>query len=78
MIEAHSSTLSPIDSRSANVFALTWKNFATVDQVLDVLTERFNVGAPAHLTSSELQDWEYGEKIVVRLRYVDFSRAPGT
>jgi son of sevenless len=50
---------------------MTFKSFTTVDELFDLLVDRFHIQPPPKLTSKEHQDWTSLKQKVVRARWVD-------
>ncbi len=48
---------------------MTFKSFATIDQVFDMLVERYNIQPPEGLSQSEIEDWAKQKKTPIKLRY---------
>lgn len=49
---------------------MTYKDFTTLDDLFDLLTQRFRIQPPENLTPKELEDWTKLKQHVVRTRWV--------
>lgn len=56
------------DARFTDTFMMTFKSFATIDQVFDSLVERYNMQPPEGLTPEQLTEWTRVKKTPIRLR----------
>lgn len=54
---------------------MTWKSFATLDEVVDLLIHRYWLKPPEGLKPAELDRWTKLKQMVVRARYVHFALA---
>ncbi|PVF94083.1 hypothetical protein CPB86DRAFT_65440 [Serendipita vermifera] len=62
------------DARFNETFMMTFKSFATIDQVFDMLVERYNIKPPEDLTPEQLQEWTTAKKTLIRLRVLNTMR----
>ncbi|CAG8654839.1 12140_t:CDS:2, partial [Acaulospora colombiana] len=62
------------DARFNETFMMTFKSFATIDQVFDMLVERYNITPPEGLTPEQLQEWMTAKKNLIRLRVINTMR----
>lgn len=53
---------------------MTFKSFATIDQVFDMLVERYNIQPPEDLTPEQLAEWTRVKKTPIRLRSINTMR----
>lgn len=49
---------------------MTYKSFVTLDELFDLLVQRFNIEPPGALTPTELGDWAKLKQHVIQVRYV--------
>jgi son of sevenless len=47
---------------------MTFKSFSTIDQVFDLLVERYNMQPPEGLMPDQLTEWTRVKKTPIRLR----------
>jgi len=52
---------------------MTYKSFTTLDELFDLLVQRFWIKPPAQLTPSELEEWTKLKQHVIQLRLVNCS-----
>lgn len=49
---------------------MTFKSFTTVEELFDILVERFRIQPPPELTSKELETWGKLKQHVIQMRFV--------
>lgn len=49
---------------------MTYKSFATLNDLFDLLVKRFNIQPPDNLASKELEDWKKLKQYVIQMRWV--------
>jgi son of sevenless len=52
-----------------DTFLITFKSFTTVDELFDLLVERFNFEQPAGLNPEERAQWIEKKQTPIRFRY---------
>lgn len=57
-----------VDLPYSRAFLMTYKDFTTLDDLFDLLTQRFRIQPPENLTPKELEDWTKLKQHVVRTR----------
>ena len=57
-----------IDPVFIRTFLMTYKSFTTLDELLDLLTERYRMQPPDGLSPSEMEEWSKLKQHVVRSR----------
>lgn len=62
------------DARFNNTFMMTFKSFATIDKVFDMLVERYNIQPPEGLSQAELEEWTTEKKTPIKLRVINTMR----
>ncbi|CAG8638136.1 13751_t:CDS:2, partial [Acaulospora colombiana] len=65
---------SGIDEQFEETFIMTFKTFATIDQVVDRLVERYHIQPPALLEPKQLQEWKINQETPIHLRVIDIIR----
>lgn len=58
------------DTNFTKTVLMTYKSFTTIDELFELLKERFWLEAPDVLSSLELEDWNKNKLEIVRLRHV--------
>jgi son of sevenless-like protein len=59
-------------------FLMTYKSFTTVDELFDLLVERFRIQPPANMTSSERDNWGKHKQHIIQTRSVFYLRVHET
>ncbi|KAG8784158.1 hypothetical protein FRC15_003915 [Serendipita sp. 397] len=62
------------DAKFNDTFMMTFKSFASVDQVFDMLVERYNIQPPEGLNPTQLMEWTSQKKTPIRLRSINTMR----
>ena len=57
---------------------ITFKSFMTLDELFDLLVQRFWIQPPESLTPAELEDWTKQKQVMIRLRRVMASPLSGS
>lgn len=57
-----------IDAAFSKTVLMTYKSFTTLDELFDLLKQRFWIKPPDVLSSQELEDWRKNKLEIVRLR----------
>lgn len=52
---------------------ITFKSFMELDELVDLLIQRFWIEPPPGLTPEELEDWTKQKQVMIRLRYCGLS-----
>ena len=52
-------------------FMMTFKSFMTLDELFELLVQRFWISPPDTLTPEELEDWKKKKQVMIRLRYMN-------
>lgn len=52
----------------SRAFLMTFKDFTTLDDLFDLLVQRFRIQPPENLTPKELEDWTKLKQRVVQIR----------
>lgn len=60
-----------VDPIFARTFLVTYKSFATSDEVLDLLIQRYRASPPDGLTRPEREEWSKVKQHVIRARWED-------
>lgn len=60
------------DPTFGKAFLMTYKSFATLDEVFDLLVARFHIQPPENLTQLEREDWCKLKQHVIQVRSVMF------
>jgi son of sevenless-like protein len=47
---------------------MTWKSFTTLDQLIDLLIQRYSIEPPSDLKPGELEDWTMHKQHVIQTR----------
>ncbi|KDQ09889.1 hypothetical protein BOTBODRAFT_178627 [Botryobasidium botryosum FD-172 SS1] len=63
------------DSTFNSTFLLTFRSFATIDEVFELLVKRFSMKPPEGLTQEELPDWVEKKREPVRLRVINILKS---
>jgi son of sevenless-like protein len=53
-----------------STFLMTYRSFATAEEVLSLLIRRYQLQPPPNLTPEQLKDWAERKQKPVKLRYV--------
>ena len=53
---------------------MTYKSFTTVDELFDLLVERFRIQPPANMTPSEHDDWAKHKQHIIQTRSIPLPR----
>lgn len=53
---------------------MTFKSFSTIDQVFDMLVERYNIQPPEGLTPDQFAEWTRVKRTPIRLRAINTMR----
>lgn len=56
------------DAQFGKNFLITFKSFMTLDELFDLLVERFWIEPPENLAPEELEDWTKQKQTSIRLR----------
>lgn len=59
-----------VDTAFTKNFMMTFKSFMTLDELFDLLVQRFWIQPPDTLTPDELEDWKKKKQVMIRLRQV--------
>ena len=70
MNSAHSST----DPAFNSTFLMTYRSFATAEELLQLLVQRYQLAPPPDLSAEELKDWAEKKQKPVKLRCAQFSQ----
>jgi len=62
--------LDVIDPTFIKTFLMTYKSFTTLDELFDLLVQRFWIQPPADLTAPELAEWKKLKQHVIQMRSV--------
>jgi son of sevenless len=49
---------------------MSFKSFMTMDELFDLLLQRFRIQPPLKLSEAELEDWAKNKQHVIQMRYV--------
>lgn len=49
---------------------MTFKSFTTLDELFNILVERFWIQPPDSLNAQELEDWKQNKQNIIRIRSV--------
>ena len=49
---------------------MTFKSFTTLDELFNLLVDRFWIQQPPNLNSQELDDWKQNKQNIIRIRLV--------
>lgn len=49
---------------------MTYKSFTTLDELFDLLVERFFIQPPNNLTPTELEEWRKFKQHIIQMRFV--------
>lgn len=64
----HILTNHSIDSSFIKTFLLTYKSFTTLDELFNLLVQRFRIQPPPNLSPPELEDWGKLKQHVIQMR----------
>ena len=53
---------------------ITFKSFMSLDELFDLLVQRFWIEPPPNLTPEELEDWTKQKQVMIRLRVLNTFR----
>jgi hypothetical protein len=59
------------DHSFSKSFMITFKSFMSLDELFELLVQRFWIEPPANLAPEELEDWTKQKQVMIRLRYVN-------
>lgn len=59
-----------IDAVYNDTFLITFKSFTTVDELFDMLVQRFNIPEPPGLNPIERKEWVEKKQTPIRFRFV--------
>ncbi|KAI0689705.1 ras guanine nucleotide exchange factor domain-containing protein [Cytidiella melzeri] len=62
------------DAQFGKNFLITFKSFMTLDELFDLLVQRFWIEPPENLTPEELEDWTKQKQTSIRLRVLNTFR----
>ncbi|KAG6372794.1 ras GEF [Boletus reticuloceps] len=62
------------DTNFARAFLMTFKSFMALDELFNLLVERFWIQPPPNLNSHELEDWRHHKQNIVRIRVINTMR----
>ncbi|KAI0345715.1 ras GEF [Trametopsis cervina] len=62
------------DAQFGKNFMITFKSFMTLDELFDLLVQRFWIEPPDNLNPSELEDWTKRKQTMIRLRVLNTFR----
>jgi son of sevenless len=57
---------------------MTYKSFATLNELFDLLVKRFRIQPPDNLNPRELEEWRKLKQHVIQMRLVTFQRGCDT
>lgn len=57
-----------------STFLMTYRSFATAQEVLQLLVQRYQLAPPPDLTTEELKDWAERKQKPVKLRFVQVAK----
>ena len=58
------------DRTYTEAFLMTFKSFTTVEELTELLIQRFRIQPPDGLTPAELEEWSKLKQKVIQIRYV--------
>ena len=58
----------PADPTFIKNFLMTFKSFMTLDELFELLVQRFWIQAPESLSPQELEEWTKQKQVMIRLR----------
>jgi son of sevenless-like protein len=56
------------DNAFFQAFLLTFRSFVNIDELVELLIERYNITAPPDLTPDQIKEWTLRKQTPVRLR----------
>ncbi|KDR82605.1 hypothetical protein GALMADRAFT_238008 [Galerina marginata CBS 339.88] len=59
------------DTSFSKAFLMTYKSFATLDELFDLLVARFRIQPPENLTQSEKEEWSKLKQHVIQMRVIN-------
>ncbi|KAF8552770.1 ras GEF [Imleria badia] len=59
------------DTNFTRAFLMTFKSFMTLDELFNLLVERFWIQPPPDLNSKELEDWRRHKQNIIRMRVIN-------
>jgi son of sevenless-like protein len=59
-----------VDPAFIKTFLMTYKSFTTLDELFDLLVQRFLIQPPPNLTASELAEWKKLKQHIIQMRFV--------
>ena len=59
-----------VDPNYTKAFLMTFKSFTTLDELFDLLVQRFKIQPPRDLAPLELRQWISKKKNIVQFRHV--------
>ncbi|KAG9315529.1 ras guanine nucleotide exchange factor domain-containing protein [Chiua virens] len=59
------------DSNYTRAFLMTFKSFMTLDELFNLLVDRFWIQPPPNLNSKELEEWRYNKQNIIRIRVIN-------
>ncbi|KAG8214799.1 ras GEF [Butyriboletus roseoflavus] len=59
------------DTNFTRAFLMTFKSFMTLDELFNLLVERFWIQPPPNLNSQELEDWRRNKQNIIRIRVIN-------
>jgi son of sevenless-like protein len=59
-----------VDPAFIKTFLMTYKSFTTLDELFDLLVQRFWIQPPPNLTPSELAEWKKLKQHIIQMRFV--------
>ena len=60
--------LCPLDPTFIKTFLMTYKSFTTVDDLFDLLVQRFWITPPDGLKPNELDEWRKLKQHIIQMR----------
>jgi son of sevenless-like protein len=67
---ARGTKLTRADPTFNSTFLMTYRSFATAEEVLQLLVQRYQLKPPPDLSPEQLKDWVERKQKPVKLRYV--------
>ncbi|KAG6910697.1 hypothetical protein DXG01_008741 [Tephrocybe rancida] len=60
-----------VDPSFNQAFLMTFKSFTTVNELFDLLVERFRIDPPPELKATELEEWDKQKKHLIQIRVIN-------
>lgn len=67
----HLTTHDATNPAYAKAFMMSFKSFMTIDELFDLLVQRFHIQPPSKLTDDEYKDWAKNKQYIVRMRVLN-------